>query len=48
MNAEEAISLAKRLNVRQTVLTHLSHLYPPHDEAVKRWPLAHDMMSIVL
>lgn len=48
MNADEAISLAQRLNARQTVLTHLSHLYPPHDEAVKRWPLAHDMMAITL
>jgi phosphoribosyl 1,2-cyclic phosphate phosphodiesterase len=48
MNAEEAMNLSRRLNVRTVVLTHLSHLYPPHQEAVKRWPLGHDMMEIVL
>lgn len=48
MNAEEAMNLARSLNAKHILLTHISHLYPPHEEAVKRWPLAHDMMSIVL
>ncbi|NYT01511.1 MAG: MBL fold metallo-hydrolase [Methanosarcinales archaeon] len=48
MNAEEAIMLAERLNARQVWLTHLSHLFPPHAEAAKRWPLGHDMMEIDL
>jgi phosphoribosyl 1,2-cyclic phosphate phosphodiesterase len=30
------------------LLTHLSHLYPPHQDALKKWPLGHDMMEIVL
>ncbi|HOT07400.1 MAG: putative hydrolase [Methanosaeta sp. PtaB.Bin039] len=48
MNAEQAMALARRLNVRKTYLTHLSHLYPPHDQAVQQWPLAYDMMEIEL
>jgi phosphoribosyl 1,2-cyclic phosphate phosphodiesterase len=48
MNAEEAVCLAKNLNARDLRLTHLSHLYPPHEIALKTWPLGHDMMEIVL
>jgi phosphoribosyl 1,2-cyclic phosphate phosphodiesterase len=48
MNAEEAVSLAEKLGAKDVVLTHLSHLYPPHDIAIKKWPLGHDMMEIVL
>ena len=48
MNAEEAIGLARNLGVRDVKLTHLSHLYPPHQAALKNWPLGHDMMEIVL
>ncbi len=46
MNAEEAVALAGRLDVRRVALTHLSHLFPPHEIAVKRWPLGHDMMEL--
>lgn len=48
MNAEEAVGLAKRLGTKELVLTHLAHLYPPHEIALKKWPLGHDMMEIVL
>jgi phosphoribosyl 1,2-cyclic phosphate phosphodiesterase len=48
MNAEEAVSLAKNLGAKQVKLTHLSHLFPPHETALKKWPLGHDMMEIVL
>jgi phosphoribosyl 1,2-cyclic phosphate phosphodiesterase len=48
MNAEEAVLLAKRLGAKNLLLTHLAHLYPPHEIALKKWPLGHDMMEIVL
>lgn len=48
MNAAEAMALARRLKAKQTWLTHLSHLYPPHEEASKTWPLGYDMMEIEL
>jgi phosphoribosyl 1,2-cyclic phosphate phosphodiesterase len=48
MNAEEAVLLAKRLGAKDLLLTHLAHLYPPHEIALKKWPLGHDMMEIVL
>jgi len=48
MNAEEAVALAERLGAKNLLLTHLAHLYPPHEIALKRWPLGHDMMEIVL
>jgi len=37
-----------RLNAKQMVMTHISHLFPPHDEAVKRWNLGYDGMELVL
>jgi phosphoribosyl 1,2-cyclic phosphate phosphodiesterase len=48
MNAEEAVRLAETLEAREVWLTHLSHLYPPHEVALMRWPLGHDMMEITL
>lgn len=48
MNAEEAVGLAQRLGAKDLRLTHLSHLFPPHEIALKKWPLGHDMMEIVL
>lgn len=48
MNAEEAMKLAADLGVKDLKLTHLSHLYPPHEIALKKWPLGHDMMEIIL
>ena len=48
MTADEAMELAERLGTKRLILTHLSHLYPPHEEALKKWPLGHDMMEIVL
>jgi phosphoribosyl 1,2-cyclic phosphate phosphodiesterase len=48
MTADEAIDLGKSLRAKRLLLTHLSHLYPPHEMALKKWPLGHDMMEIVL
>ncbi|VVB89465.1 Ribonuclease BN [uncultured archaeon] len=42
MNSQEAMELASHLGAKKTVLTHLSHMFPPHDEAVKKWPLGYD------
>lgn len=48
MNSEEAVGLARDLGAKDVVLTHISHLFAPHDVAVKKWPLGHDMMTIEL
>jgi len=48
MTADEAMALGERLGAKRLLLTHLSHLYPPHEMALKKWPLGHDMMEIVL
>jgi phosphoribosyl 1,2-cyclic phosphate phosphodiesterase len=48
MNADEAVRLGERLGAKDLLLTHISHLFPPHDVAIKRWPLGHDMMEIVV
>jgi phosphoribosyl 1,2-cyclic phosphate phosphodiesterase len=42
------MELAKSLRAKEVRFTHLSHLYPPHEMALKRWPLGQDMMEIVL
>lgn len=48
MNAADAMKLADIVRAKRTVLVHLSHLFPPHDEAVKSYPLGYDGMSIEL
>ena len=48
MNSQEAMDLASHLCAKRTVLTHLSHNFPPHDEAVKQLPLGHDGMEFEL
>ncbi|HIH69032.1 MBL fold metallo-hydrolase [Methermicoccus shengliensis] len=48
MNATEALELAGMLGAERVLLTHLSHLYPPHEHAIKRYPLAHDGMCVAL
>jgi phosphoribosyl 1,2-cyclic phosphate phosphodiesterase len=45
MNADEALTLAKRIGARKTVLTHVGHFFPPHDIAVKRYPIGHDYQT---
>lgn len=45
MNAGEAMELAARLHAKKVVLTHLSHIFPPHDESIKDWPLGYDGME---
>ncbi len=45
MNSQEAMELAALLNAKNVVLTHLSHNFPPHEEAVKQWPLGYDGMD---
>lgn len=48
MNAEEALELAEEIGAKRTILTHLSHLYPPHDEASEIYPMGYDQMVIEL
>lgn len=48
MDSDEAIELAKKLGAKKLILTHLSHLYPPHDVASKNLPLGYDNMKIEL
>jgi len=48
MNSAQALDLARSSEAKDVILTHLSHLYPPHEIAVKEWPLGYDMMEIVL
>ena len=45
MNAKEALSLAKKLNARRVVLTHLGHFYPPHHIAIKNYPVGEDYQT---
>ncbi len=45
MNAGEAIDLASELRAKKLVLTHMSHMFPPHDESIRQWPLGHDGME---
>ncbi|RLG30399.1 MBL fold metallo-hydrolase [Methanosarcinales archaeon] len=48
MNTAEAEDLTSELSAKKMVMTHLSHLFPPHDEAVKRWNLGYDGMEMIL
>ena len=48
MNTAEAEELASELHAKEMVMTHLSHLFPPHDIAVKQWNLGYDGMELVL
>jgi Metal-dependent hydrolases of the beta-lactamase superfamily I len=48
MNAEDAMRLSGLIGAKRTVLVHLAHLFPPHDEAVKTYPLGYDGMVIDL
>ncbi|MDY6959171.1 MAG: MBL fold metallo-hydrolase [Halobacteriota archaeon] len=48
MNTKEALELAETLDVREVILTHLSHYYPPHDIASKSLPLGYDGMRVHL
>ena len=42
MNSEEAMALAERLNAKEVVLTHLSHLFRPHHVEALFLPLGYD------
>ncbi len=42
MNSEEALALAEQLNAKETVLTHLSHLFRPHHIEALFLPLGYD------
>ncbi len=48
LNAEQAAGLARRLCAKKVVFTHISHIFPPHNEAVKEWPLGVDGMEFVI
>lgn len=45
MNSKEAMDIARDLCAKKVILTHLSHLFPPHDESIKEWPLGYDGME---
>lgn len=45
MNAAEALEIAEKIGAKQTVLTHLSHFYGPHDLEAEKLPLGHDGMT---
>lgn len=45
MNSKEAMDLAFELKAKKVVLTHLSHMFAPHDESIKEWPLGYDGME---
>ncbi len=45
MNSREAMELADKLKAKKVVLTHLSHMFPPHNESIKEWPLGYDGME---
>jgi phosphoribosyl 1,2-cyclic phosphate phosphodiesterase len=42
MNSQEAMTLAEKLNAKEVVLTHLSHLFRPHDIESIFLPLGYD------
>lgn len=48
MNTEEAEELSATLSAKETVMIHMSHLFPPHDEAALQWNLGYDGMELVL
>ncbi len=48
MNTEEAEELSATLSAKEMVMIHMSHLFPPHDEAAKQWNLGYDGMELVL
>jgi len=48
MNAADALELSRQLGAREVVFTHVSHMYPPHTEAVREWPLGKDGMEFII
>jgi phosphoribosyl 1,2-cyclic phosphate phosphodiesterase len=42
MNSEEAMALSQKLNAKEVVLIHLSHLFRPHDIESMFLPLGYD------
>ncbi|MBN1134141.1 MAG: MBL fold metallo-hydrolase [Methanosarcinaceae archaeon] len=44
MNSVEAMALAKEIEAKEIVMTHLSHYFKPHDEESKILPLGYDGM----
>lgn len=48
MNADDAMKLARMTGARMTVLVHLAHMFPPHEEASSKYPLGYDGQVIEL
>jgi phosphoribosyl 1,2-cyclic phosphate phosphodiesterase len=48
MNSEEAIALAKKINAKKVILTHLSHLFRPHHIESVFLPLGYDGQELEL
>lgn len=45
LNARQALDLARELEAKEVVFTHVSHMFAPHNEAIKQWPLGEDGME---
>lgn len=48
MNAQQAFDLSIKLQAKNVVFTHISHMFPPHKEALKQWPLGKDKMEFTI
>ncbi|MCD1293686.1 ATP-binding protein [Methanocella sp. CWC-04] len=48
MNIDDAVYLSKKVNAKRSIFIHLSHLFPPHDEAAQKYSLGYDGMIIDL
>ena len=46
MNASQALELVDTLGPEQFFFYHVSHGYPPHQQAIREYPLSFDGMSI--
>ena len=42
LNAKDAFRIAKELKARKTVFSHIGHFFPPHNIAIKKYPLGYD------
>jgi phosphoribosyl 1,2-cyclic phosphate phosphodiesterase len=48
MNAEDAMKLTAQLKPKRTVFVHIAHIFLPHDEGSKLYPLGYDGQVIDL
>ena len=48
LNAADAFLIMKKLRAKKTVFTHLGHFFPPHKEALKKYPVGYDGQEFIL